>query len=98
MTEGERSKVNEVLAIIGEEYNVGKDDLIGKSLRRDISEARQMAMYILREEMLLSIIEISEIFGRDHSTLAYSMKRIGNLLEVDRMAKRHYQNIMEAIK
>jgi chromosomal replication initiator protein len=51
-------------------YNLSMDDLESSSRRKPIAYARQVAMYLAREETDASLAEIGErLGGRDHSTI-----------------------------
>jgi chromosomal replication initiator protein len=52
-------------------------DLAGKSRSRDVTYARHLAMYILREDAHKTVAEICRLFGdRDHSTVLGGIQRI----------------------
>jgi chromosomal replication initiator protein len=52
-------------------------DLSGKSRSRDVTYARHLAMYILREDGHKTVAEICRLFGnRDHSTVLGGIQRI----------------------
>jgi chromosomal replication initiator protein len=53
------------------------DDLIGKSRRRPLVTARQIAMYVMRELTDLSYPAIAREFGgRDHTTVIHAVEKI----------------------
>ncbi|KKQ32956.1 MAG: Chromosomal replication initiator protein DnaA [Candidatus Levybacteria bacterium GW2011_GWA2_37_36] len=44
-------------------------------------KARQIAMYILKQDLALSFVEIGNILGgRDHTTIMHGVKKIEGLL------------------
>lgn len=55
-------------------------DLVSKSRSRQLTTARHVAMYLLRELTGLSLIRIGETFDRDHSTALHGIKKIEALL------------------
>lgn len=58
-------------------FNITMDDLISSSRVRDLTFARQMAMYLCREMTDLSLPKIGELFGgRDHTTVIHAYKKI----------------------
>jgi chromosomal replication initiator protein len=57
------------------------EDLIGKSRRRPLVTARQVAMYVVREMTDLSYPAIARDFGgRDHTTVIHAVEKIGSLM------------------
>jgi chromosomal replication initiator protein len=62
-------------------FNFSVEDLIGKSRRRPLVTARQVAMYVVRELTDLSYPAIARDFGgRDHTTVIHAVEKIGSLM------------------
>jgi chromosomal replication initiator protein len=78
-----------VLQVIADSFNVSIEDLKGNSRRREISVARQIGMYLMRQHTNLSFPRIGEEFGgKDHTTVLYSHEKISQLRQTDpQMAK-----------
>jgi chromosomal replication initiator protein len=73
-----------VMAVVAENYHVSIDDLKGSSRRREISSARQIGMYLMRQHTDLSLPKIGETFGgKDHTTVLYSCEKIAQQKETD---------------
>jgi chromosomal replication initiator protein len=53
-------------------------DMRGRSRNRDVSYARHLAMYVLKEDGRKTVAEIGRLLGhRDHSTVIAGIQRIG---------------------
>ncbi|MGB0562023.1 MAG: chromosomal replication initiator protein DnaA [Spirulinaceae cyanobacterium] len=73
-----------ILSVITQEFEVSLEDLKSPSRRREISLARQMAMYLMREHTDLSLPRIGEVFGgKDHTTVLYSCDKLTKLRKKD---------------
>ncbi len=73
-----------ILKTIAEAYKVSVEDLKGNSRRREISLARQIGMYLMRQHTDLSLPRIGEAFGgKDHTTVMYSCDKINQLQQRD---------------
>jgi len=71
-----------IVKAVAEFYDIMERDLAAHSRRRDIVKPRQVAMYLLREELGSSYPSIGERFGgRDHTTAIHSCKKIGQELK-----------------
>ena len=69
-----------VLMVIADAFDISIEDLKGNSRRREISWARQVGMYLMRQHTNLSLPRIGEEFGgKDHTTVIYSYDKISQL-------------------
>ena len=57
-------------------YNVTAEEIKGRLKTKTIALPRQIAMYIIRTRANLSLNDIGDIFGRDHSTILHSINKI----------------------
>lgn len=85
---------NKILEVVAKEYGVDADELISKCRKRRVAEARQMAMMLLCKVLDFASTEVGKMFGRDHSTVLYSVHRAEDLISVDKAAQRHHANII----
>ncbi len=73
-----------VMMTVAEALNVSIEDLKSSSRRREISWARQICMYLMRQHTDLSLPRIGEEFGgKDHTTVMYSCEKITQMRERD---------------
>ena len=69
--------VDTILEAASELFNIPVDQIIGGSRRRNLVEARQIAMYVTRNATDLSYPEIGRAFGdRDHTTVIHAVRKI----------------------
>lgn len=86
--------VERIISEVGRTYGVSSADIRSNKRAAQISTARQVAMYIVREITQMSMAAIGEEFGgRDHSTVVYSISKAE-----DTMAENsHYKETIEDI-
>jgi len=74
-----------IMDVAVEILHVSLEELKSNSRRREISRARQIAMYLMRQHTDLSLPRIGEKFGgKDHTTVIYSCDKVAKLLRTDR--------------
>ncbi|MEK9727762.1 MAG: chromosomal replication initiator protein DnaA [Candidatus Margulisiibacteriota bacterium] len=69
--------IPQIKRIVSGKLNISIDELASKSRTKEISIARQIAMYLCREVTNISLLKIGENFGnRDHSTVMHAIDKI----------------------
>jgi chromosomal replication initiator protein len=87
-----------VMQTAADYYNVAMDDIRSSSRKKPIAFARQVAMYLAREETDASLSEIGEMMGgRDHSTILYGVDKIADLIESNDTVRREILAIRERL-
>ena len=80
-------------------YKVSHADLIGKKRSRNIAHARHVAIYLCREMIDLPFGDIGKQFGnRDHTTVMYAYKTVGQKLPRDRVLFEEMELIRQSIR
>lgn len=75
---------SQIRDIVAEYYNMDTDLLIGKSRKRPIVDARQVAMHFCKRMTQHSLEAIGRRFGgRDHSTVIHACKAIQARIDTD---------------
>jgi chromosomal replication initiator protein len=76
--------ITDIVKIIAEHYNLSPNVIYDKTRRKEIVRARQVAMYILREDFNISYPLIGQKLGdRDHTTVIHSHLKIKDDLKTD---------------
>ncbi len=74
----------DLLELVAHYFDLDVKTLRGSSRKKNIVHARQVAMYLLRHEVQISLPKIGELLGgRDHSTVRHGVERIGTCLGQD---------------
>lgn len=86
----------DVIALVAHEFGVAVEDVIGAGRQKNVALARQVAMYVLREDLQLSFARIGALFGgRDHATVMHSVRKVTDLLETDSDLPRGMEAVRE---
>ncbi len=87
-----------VVRIVAEHFRLTMEEIVGRKRTKDIAHARQVAMYLLREENDLSLPAIGDILGgRDHSTVRYGVEKVTADLASDETLRRDITALREKI-
>jgi len=88
----------EVLHNVSEFYNVSLEDIAGKSREKKLSVPRQIAMFLMRDELKMSYPAIgNELGGRDHTTAMHAHTKISNDIEKDPKLKQEIELIKQRL-
>jgi chromosomal replication initiator protein len=62
---------------VAAEWSVSVEGLMSKRRTKELTVPRQVAMYLIRELLDLSLVEIGKLFGgRDHSTVIHAVNKV----------------------
>jgi len=80
-------------------FDVPIDSLQSKTRKREIVQARQVAMYFSKNLTKSSLATIgSQIGGKDHATVLHACKTVNNLAETDKQFKNQIEEIEKKLK
>ena len=87
-----------IIETVAEFYDLKEKDLLAISRKKEIVKPRQIAMYLLREELKSSFPFIGRKFsGKDHTTAIHSYKKILNEISKDKKLEEEIGLIKERI-
>ncbi len=82
-SEKRRVSCDDVIKAASDYFNVRGDDLKGPRRSRDIAVPRQLAMYLCREMVGVSLEMIGRAFNRDHTTVMHACQKVAADLKTD---------------
>ncbi len=74
-------------------FEITKNQILGKDRKKEISYARQIAMYLLDEMMQMPYTSIGKIFNKDHATVIYCKNKVIKQLESDKLLQVQVKDI-----
>ncbi len=87
--------IDKVQRSVCEYFNISRDDLVSKSRKRQIVQARQIAMFLSRN--LISNCSLAaigqEIGGKDHATVLHACTTVSDLMATDKLFKKYVTDI-----
>ena len=91
--------INTILDVVSEHYNIPVEELIGKTRKQEVVNARQVAMYLCDKMAHAKTTRIGRyIGGRDHSTVKHSIDKVVERIEKDKAFARDVKAIERKIK
>ncbi len=78
-------------------YSITPVDIRSKKRTTQISNARKVAMYVIRQVTQLSLPSIGKEFNRDHSTVVYSLKDVTEEMERNQYFKATVDDIIKNV-
>ena len=91
--------VEKIIDEVARTFGITSDDIRSSKRNSNISNARQIAIYAVREITDLSMNLIGEEFGnRDHSTIVYAIKQIEKNMTKDPKLKATVEDIIKNIR
>jgi chromosomal replication initiator protein len=79
---------NELLKLICETYGITLKELLSKKRTQTLVTPRQIAMYLLRQDLNLNLETIGAMLGgRDHTTIMHGIDKISKLASSDEQTK-----------
>src|SRR5574344_160598 len=94
-----KNNIDKVQQVIANHYNISVDNLKSKKRNAEISEPRQIAMYICRNIFNEPLQKIGiEFGGKNHTTVMHSVNKIDNELKSNPEFNVEIQKIINMIK
>ena len=91
--------VPNIIKVVAGYYGLKVSDIKSKRRTRDISEPRQIAMFLCREHTKSSLPEIGRQFGgKDHTTVIFSYKKISKIAKENKELQTSILEIIDLIE
>lgn len=96
-------RVRKIFRLVSEAYQIDVAAILGRSLGRgglgstDVITPRQVAMYVTRTTSRLSLPQIGQLFGRDHTTVLYGVRRIATKMKSDLVLRAQVRQLLKAV-
>ena len=94
----EDEKVNRIIEETAERYGVSVKDIIGKKRDKNIKNARNIAMYIIKQETDMSLADIGLMFNRTHPTVHSNIESVKKAIDTDPYLIKTIEDIERKLK
>jgi len=87
-----------LIEVVADYYDIGVADIVGACRKRNLVIPRQIAMYLMRQELDHSYPTIgNNLGGRDHTTVMYAVSKIEDMLEGEERMKEEIETIKQRL-
>ncbi len=91
--------ISNIQKVVCDYFNIHVDQLQEKTRKREIVQARQVAMFFSKNMTKASLASIgSQIGGKDHATVLHACKTVNNLIETDKRFSQSIKDIEKKLK
>ena len=86
--------IDKVQKVVCDYFNITRDVFLSKTRKRQIVQARQIAMYMSRNLINCSLSTIgAEIGGKDHATVLHACTTVNDLMSTDKTFRQYVTDI-----
>lgn len=97
-TKAEPVRIEKIIGEVSRTYNISENDMLSKRRNEELVKARQIAMYIAKETTDMAYQAIGEAFGKNHTTVLYSEKKVKELMREDSHEKMIIEDIIKNLR
>ena len=91
--------IKDIVKVVGDYYNLEETSIYEKTRRKEIVKARQVVMYLLREDFNVSYPLIGQkLGGKDHTTVIHSYLKIKGDIKNDAQLMQELEQIRALFK
>ncbi len=84
---------DEIIEETAKFFGLEAKDIKGTSRTKEINQARQISMHLIRHITSLSLKEIGQIFNRDHTTVMHALDKVDKLIKEDKQTSEIIKDI-----
>tara|TARA_A100001015_G_scaffold282527_1_gene346890 strand:- start:610 stop:1998 length:1389 start_codon:yes stop_codon:yes gene_type:complete len=92
-----RQSPEDMMKMIARFYKISLAELKSKSRKKEIVNIRDMAIFLMKDLTQLSLMEIGDLFSRDHATILYSVNKVKKIIAKDLTFKLEIAKIKDQV-
>jgi len=89
---------SKIIEEVARTYQTDSETVLSKKQSAVVAKCRHISMYIIREVTNLPLEEIGAFFGKDHSTVHYSINKVKILMDQNPKEKATIEDIIKNLK
>ena len=97
-TEQKTITINQIIDKVCDHYGMQTSLLFSKTRKREIVQARQLAMYLAKEHTDNSLSKIGKMIGnKDHATVLHACRTVKGQIEIDKNFRAEVEEILSTL-
>ena len=90
------SFLNNIINNVGNTFGISPENIMSDKRDKNIKDARQVSMYIIREITGMKLVDIGNVFnGKTHSTVNHSIEVIEDRMNENPVFKKTVEDIIK---
>ncbi|MDR2039938.1 MAG: chromosomal replication initiator protein DnaA [Bacteroidales bacterium] len=86
--------IDYILQVVSDYFHLDEENILSNTRKREIVQARQVAMYLSKQFTKTSLKSIGAQLGnKDHATVLHACRTVNNLIETDRRFKTQIEEL-----
>lgn len=90
--------VDTIISCVSRHCHVDSEDILGRKRTKEIKDARNICMYVIRSLTQLPLPKIGSYFERDHSTVHSNLLAVERQISIDPLFESEVKDIIREIK
>ena len=86
-----------IIEIICRNYNVSKSGVLSESRKSELTNVRNICMYVLKHKLKMTLAEIGKTFQRDHSTVKSSIDGVEKMMLKDSSLRQFIESMISKL-
>lgn len=98
-SESKAISIDDIISTVCKHFGLDTSAIHTKSRKREVVQARQIAMYLAKQNTELSTSKIGTLIGnKDHATVLHACKTVKELKEVDKTFRAEIEELQETLR
>lgn len=93
------NSVEHIINLVSNSFKISVEDIMSRKRTRDVSQARQVVVYLAKQYTRLALKSIGEAVGcKSHATVMHSCKMVANFIETDKDFKLQLEQLEKQLR
>ena len=90
--------VDRILSEVANAFDVSVEEIKSDRRNANISAARKVAIYVLKEVKGMTYVQIGEVLGKNHSTMTIHYKQVADMMRSNSSFKQNVEDIIKNVR